>query len=67
MNPQLLALNCQEIVDLLVVDLHVGHPDEELAVVSLTQAEPNPTNHSRASETIAATNLTIAPSCSGSS
>jgi hypothetical protein len=64
MNLQLLAFKCQEVVDFLVVDLHVGHPDEELAVVSLTQADPNPTNHSRAAETIAATNLTM--SCSGS-
>ena len=36
MNPQLLAFKCQEVVDFLVVDLHVGHPGEELAVVSLT-------------------------------
>ena len=42
MNLQLLALNRQEVVDLLVVDLHVGHPDEELTVVGLTnRPKPN--------------------------
>jgi hypothetical protein len=64
MNPQLLAFKCQEAVDFLVVDLHVEHLGEELAVVSLTQTDPNPTNHSRATKTIASTNLTM--SCSES-
>jgi hypothetical protein len=33
---QLLALDIQEVVDLLVVDLHIGHPDEKLAILGLT-------------------------------
>jgi hypothetical protein len=34
-NLQLLALNIQEIVDLLIIDLHIGHPNEKLAILGL--------------------------------
>lgn len=35
MNRQLLAPERQEVIDFLVVNLHVGDPDEELAVRDL--------------------------------
>jgi hypothetical protein len=45
-NRQPPALKRQEVVDLLVVDLHVGHPDEELAVVRLLRSpKPNKLIH----------------------
>lgn len=46
MNRQLLAPERQEVIDFLVVNLHVGDPDEELAVRDLRRerSESNRTN-----------------------
>ena len=62
-NRQPPALKCQEVVDLLIVDLHVGHPDEELAVVRLLRSpKPKKLIHRGNSHTTPATNLTRASS-----
>lgn len=39
-NRELLVPQCQQVVNLLIVDLHIGHPNQELAIRSLLPSAP---------------------------